>query len=226
VNAWPLAPDILEPELEPWTVEELATGFEIEDALLAGVELEAVRASGGRIARCALSDVRLAGSRLRSLALIDVIARDGDASNADLTGARLKRVVFERTRMTGVTFAEVEVEEVVFRGCRLDLASFRAAKLARVAFEDCVLDEADFYAAELRQVRFERCQIRRADFEQARLTSVDFRSSDLDEPRGELRGAIIDSVQLAGLAPLLAFRLGIKVDDGVERPQERGGRSR
>jgi hypothetical protein len=43
---------------------------------------------------------------------------------------------------------------------------------------------------------------------------VDFRGSEL-EPVGDvsgLRGAIIDPVQLAGLAPLLASAAGILVD--------------
>ena len=211
---WPEAPDIEEAELEPWTATELATGFELEDVLVDGVELGAVRASGGRVARCALVGAGLAGARLRSLALTDVVVREGDFANADLTGARMRRVVFERVRMTGVTFAEMQAEDVLLRGCRLDLASFRAAEIARVAFEDCVLDEADFYGAGLRQVRFAGCRMRRVELEHARLSSVDLRTSDLEDPSGELRGAIIDSVQLAGLAPQLAARLGIKVDDG------------
>jgi uncharacterized protein YjbI with pentapeptide repeats len=211
---WPEAPDIEESELDPWAGGEPANAFVLEDALVDGVALGAMRASGGRVARCAFAGVDLAGSRLRSLTLIDVVVREGDFANADLTGARLKRVAFERVRMTGVTLAETQIEDVVLRGCRLDLASFRAAEIARVVFEDCVLDEADFYAAGLRQVRFAGCQLRRVELEQVRLSSVDLRTSELDDPRGELRGAIIDSVQLAGLAPLLAARLGIKVDDG------------
>ncbi len=210
---WPEAPDIEEAELGAWAGSELATGFEIEDARLDGVELGAVRAAGGRVARCVVSGAGLAGSRLRSLALTDVLVREGDFANADWTGARLRRVVFERARMTGVTLAEIEADDVLFRGCRLDLASFRGAVLARAAFDDCVLDEADFSGATLRQLRFAGSRMRQVELEQARLSSVDFRSAELEAPRGELRGAIIDSVQLAGLAPLLAARLGIKVDD-------------
>jgi uncharacterized protein YjbI with pentapeptide repeats len=123
-------------------------------------------------------------------------------------------VVFDRVRMTGVTLAEIDAQDVLIRGCRLDLASFRAAKLDAVAFEDCVLHEADFYGANLRQVRFTGSQLHRLELEHAQLSSVDLRTSELEDPRGELRGAIIDSVQLAGLAPQLAARLGIKVDDG------------
>jgi uncharacterized protein YjbI with pentapeptide repeats len=64
-------------------------------------------------------------------------------------------------------------------------------------------------------VRFAGCRLLRADFGQAALTRVDFRGSEL-EPVGDvsgLRGAIIDSVQLAGLAPLLARAAGILVDN-------------
>ena len=203
-----------EAEFEAFDGAELANGFVLEDVRLDGVKLGAVRASGGRVAHGALEGVDLAGSRLRSLTLIDVVVREGDFANADLTGARLRRVVFDRVRMTGITLAEMEAEDVLLRGCRLDLASFRAAEIARVAFEDCALDEADFYGAGLRLVRFAGCRLGRVELEQSRLSSVDLRTSDLEDPRGELRGAIIDSVQLAGLAPLLAAKLGIKVDNG------------
>jgi uncharacterized protein YjbI with pentapeptide repeats len=211
---WPVAPDIEEAELDPYGGTELAAGFVLEDVLLDGVAPGAIRAAGGRIARGALVGVELAGSRLRSLSLSDVVVREGDFANVDLTGARLRRVVFERVRMTGITLAETEAEDVVLRGCRLDLAGFRAAQIGRVLVEDCVLDEADFYGAVLRQVRFTGCRMRRIELEQAQLSSVDLRGSEVEDPRGELRGMIIDSVQLAGLAPLLAARLGIKVDDG------------
>jgi uncharacterized protein YjbI with pentapeptide repeats len=211
---WPVAPDIDEAELEPWTDAELARGFVLEDVLLEGVAFGPVRAAGGRVARGALAGVEAAGSRLRSLSMTDVLVREGDFANADLTGARLRRVVFDGVRMTGVALAEIEAEDVLLRGCRLDLAGLRAARIARVAFEDCVLDEADFYGAVLRQVRFTNCRLRGAELEQAQMASVDLRGSELEDVRGELRGTIIDSVQLAGLAPLLAARLGIKVDDG------------
>jgi uncharacterized protein YjbI with pentapeptide repeats len=123
-------------------------------------------------------------------------------------------VAFEGVRMTGATLTEVEAEDVLLRGCRLDLAGFRAAVISRVAFEDCVLDEADFYGATLRHARFTGCRMRRLELEQAQMLAVDLRGSELDDVHGELRGTIIDSVQLAGLAHQLAARLGIKVDDG------------
>jgi len=116
--------------------------------------------------------------------------------------------------MSGLILGLLEADDVVFRNCQLKLVNFGYAKLRHVTFEDCVLDEADFTGATLRDVRFERCQILRADFSHAALTRVDFRGSEL-EPVGDvngLRGAMIDVVQLAGLAPALARAAGILVD--------------
>ena len=117
--------------------------------------------------------------------------------------------------MTGLILGQVEADDVVFRNCQLKLANFGYSKLRHVGFENCVLDEADFTGATLRDVRFTGCQLVRADFSQAALTRVDLRGSEL-EPVGDvggLRGATIDPVQLAGLAPLLARAAGILIDN-------------
>jgi uncharacterized protein YjbI with pentapeptide repeats len=210
-------PDLVEDELGEWAAVPLAPGFAIEEVLIAAAGLGEVRAAGGSIAGSALTAVSAAGSRLRSLALTDVIARDCNASNADWTGARMRRVVFERSRMTGVNLSEVDADDVVFRDCKLDLANLRSARIQRTTFEDCLLDEADFSGATLKHVRFTRSQLRGVDLDGARLAGVDLRTSELDNPRGDLKalhGATIDTVQLAALAHLLAARIGIEVDDG------------
>jgi fluoroquinolone resistance protein len=209
----PAKPDVLDDELVPWVAEPLRGSFEIEDALVEG-ELTNLRAAGGRIARSRLERTALTGSRLRSLALVDVVANAIEASAGDWTAGRLNRVAFDGCRMSGLILGQLEADDVVFRGCQLKLANFGYSKLRHVVFEDCVLDEADFTGATLRDVRFTGCQLLGADFGQAALTRVDFRGSEL-EPVGDvggLRGATIDSVQLAGLAPLLARAAGILVD--------------
>jgi uncharacterized protein YjbI with pentapeptide repeats len=209
------APDVVEEELDEWALQALDDSFLIEDARVSG-ELPDSRAADGAVLRSLLVDVSLGGSRLRSLTLTDVIVRDCDWSNVDVTGARLNRVVFERCRMTGVTFSEIEAQEVVFRGCALNLAMFRAARMFHVEFVDCRLLDADFYSAEIRFTRLSGCSLERAELEQTRLASVDLRGSVLDDLRGDLRalrGATIDTVQLAGLSMLIAAQLGITVED-------------
>jgi uncharacterized protein YjbI with pentapeptide repeats len=210
----PAKPDVLDDELEPWVAEPLSGSFEIEDALVEG-DLANVRAAGGRIARSRLERTALTGSRLRSLALVDVVANGIEASAGDWTGGRLNRVVFDGCRMSGLVLGQLEADDVVFRDCQLKLANFGYSKLRHVVFENCVLDDADFTGATVRDARFTGCQLLRVDFGQAALTRVDLRGSDL-EPVGDvhgLRGATIDAVQLAGLAPLLARAAGIVIDN-------------
>jgi uncharacterized protein YjbI with pentapeptide repeats len=138
-----------------------------------------------------------------------------EASGGDWAGARLRRVVFEGGRLAGLQLVEAEADDVVFRDCRLELATLRGTRVRNAVFERCVLDDADFGEAKLQAVRFEACRLVRADFSGAVLTRVDLRGSELD-PVGDvngLRGAIIDSIQLAGLAPLLARATGLTVSD-------------
>ena len=122
----------------------------------------------------------------------------------------------DRAVLTGSRLRSVALIDVVASGCELSGADWTSARLRRVVFEDCELDEAFLGRGTMRAVRFTGCRLRRADFSGASLARVDLRGSDL-EPAGDvsgLRGAIIDGVQLAGIAGHLAGALGIKVDDG------------
>ena len=210
----PATPDVLDDgDLEPWS-GALEGAFVIEDALVSG-RFEQVRAAGGRIMRSRLDRVGLTSARLRSLSLTDVAAVALEASGADWSGATLRRVEITGSRLGGLQLVEAAAEQVLFRDCRLELATLRGARLRNVRFERCLLDDTDFLGATLQAVGFEACRLLRADFTSATLTRVDLRGSDLD-PAGDvngLRGATIDSVQLAGLAPLLARAAGIKVED-------------
>lgn len=210
-------PDVDAQQLATWEGGRLAAGFEIEDARIdATSDLAGIEATRGRVVHSSLSGVRLAGSRLRSLTMIDVLAAGIDASNCDWTGARLRRVVFEDCRMTGLQAAELAADDVVFRNCRLDLANFRQAAIRHTTFEGCVLDEADFAGASLVDSRCTDSRLRATALHDTRLSRVDLRRSEL-APAGDvlaLRGAIVDSGQLVGLAPQIAQAVGIVVDDG------------
>jgi uncharacterized protein YjbI with pentapeptide repeats len=209
----PSPPDVIDEELEPFA-GALTSQFDIEDALVGGDFSEA-RAAGGSVRRSRLDRAVLTGARLRSLSLVDVIVSGCEASGADWTSARMRRVVFEGSRLSGTLFADAELEDVVFRDCKLTLASFNSARLRECVFEGCELDEAFLGRGTMRAVRFSDCRLRLADFTGASLARVDLRGSEL-EPAGDvagLRGAIIDGVQLAGLAGHLARAAGITVSD-------------
>ena len=157
----PAKPDVIDEDLEPWS-GALASRFVIEDALVAG-DFDEVRAAGGRIVRSRLDRVVLTGARLRSLALIDVVATGCEASGADWSGARLRRVVFDGAGWRAAA------RRGRARGRRLPRLPARAGDLPRrgcatCVFERCVLDEAFLGRGTMQAVRFEGCRLLRADF--------------------------------------------------------------
>ncbi len=117
--------------------------------------------------------------------------------------------------LAGAQIYSAAMRRVTFRDCKLDSVNFRSAMLTDVRFEDCLLRDADFGSATLQRVSFSGSTLERAVFAKATCTKVDLRGATLGISAGfeSLRGVTIDSVQLVGLAPLLAAHLGITVAD-------------
>ena len=114
----------------------------------------------------------------------------------------MRRVVFDGWRLAGLLLADAELTTSSSATASSTLASLNSARLRDVVFEGCELDEAFLGRGTMRAVRFDGCRMLRADFSGASLARVDLRGSELD-PAGDvsgLRGAMIDVVQLAGLA--------------------------
>jgi uncharacterized protein YjbI with pentapeptide repeats len=208
-------PDLVPDRLESVEVVELAAHFELEDVRVCSVSLAEADAGSGRFERVYLKDLDFGESKLRAIKLIDVIAERIDAANGDWGGAQLRRTWFSDARLTGLNFAEARIEEVSFKGCKLDYANFRHSAIKQVSFEDCVLTGVDFQGASLGATRFSDCQLVEADFSKAKLSLVDLRGSELALAGSvlELRGAIIDPLQLMELARPLAQELGITIED-------------
>jgi uncharacterized protein YjbI with pentapeptide repeats len=176
-----------------------------------------VRAAGARFIECAFSGVTLDGVTLRRSRLTDVWMREVRMMAADLAETGWLDAWLSGCALAGVQAFGSSLRRVTFRGCKLDSVNFRDATLTDVLFEDCVLRSADFGGARLTRVRFPGCELERADFTKVACTDVDLRGAALGITAGydSLRGTVIDSVQLVGLAPLLARHLGITVEDGA-----------
>lgn len=150
---------------------------------------------------------------LDKIQMMDVTLQSSDTSAAKCTDGSLIRVLFMKSRMNGLNMSKSTLRDVTFKDCQLSMANFRFTKFLRVRFESCTLAEADFMGAELNQVEFSDCTIDRTVFDQVRVKGMDLRSSTVISLSGwnSLRGATIDSVQLATIAPQIAAELGIRV---------------
>lgn len=208
-------PDLVPEQLREVELETLEAEFDLEGVRLEATVFAAANAGSGRFEQAHLKDVNVEGGKLRGLELIDVRADGVSAANGDWGGATLRRVVFEQARLTGLDLGEARIEEAHFKSCKLDYANFRHATIEFASFEDCVLSNADFQGSQVYATRFAGCQLAAADFSKAELAHVDLRGSELALAGSVLglRGAIVDSLQLIELSPLIAHELGIVVEE-------------
>jgi uncharacterized protein YjbI with pentapeptide repeats len=214
--------DVRPPQITlPLDATSLST-LDIEDtAVFSLIELDGadlLGATGRSVVfdKANLSKLLLTGSDLPELKLTDVRLSKCDLANAALLQGSWKRVEAIDCRMTGVQLGETVVADVRLQQCKLNLANMRFARLTSVLFTECDLRGADFHGATLQNVAFEDCELADAQFAGAKLSNVDLRSSRIAGLKsGEgLSGAIIDSLQLLDLAPLLAASIGLRVEDG------------
>lgn len=159
-------------------------------------------------------------SRLRSCSLTigdaSIDAQDAHFVDVDLSGRRfegLRRVRFERCRLTGADFGDTRLRDVRFVDCALDVTSFRTSTLERVAVVGGRLDEADLSGARCTDVVLDGVDLANVTLTGARLERVDVTEAAIDGVADlrELRGSILSSVQVTTLAPRLARVAGMTV---------------
>ncbi len=191
----------------------LQPGFVYEDEFIADAAFVDQECAGGVFEACRLLRVDLSGTKLRRLRIEHSELENVEASGADWLAARIAQTTIRDSRLLGIQLGDAELREVTFENCRLDMASFRGADASELELRDCVLSECELNGAKIRSSRFSGCDFADADFTQVKLDGVDLRGSRLSIARGysDLRGAIVDGVQLVELAPALAAELGIAI---------------
>lgn len=164
------------------------------------IRLEKVNATEAKLEKTGFSDVEILSCTLIA---------------SSLPESSWRRVFVKESRCSGLQLQTSTLKDVTFSDRKLNLANFRLSKLKDVHFKNCVLDEADFYAALLENVNFTNCSLIKTEFSTSKLMNVDLRTSDLSGILGigSLAGATIDSIQLALLAPQLAYQLKLVVKD-------------
>lgn len=209
-----LTPPIIPAQLVPAGLDELIEGG------LEAVELTDIDAINLSVVALDLDGVviergQFTGAQLMRVQAKDLRIRGSDFSAASLADGGLLRMECRTSRLTGTDFSKTSLHDVTFVGCKLDMANFRFSDVRRVKFIDCTLSETDFLGATLHDVVFGSCQLDKTVFDQAKCKLVDLRGSELAELSGwsALKGAIIDTTQLVGVAPYLARELGLTVRD-------------
>jgi len=200
-------------ELTSAHMSDLVEDNELENAEIIEQDGVGLALPGLQVDGVVFDKVQLTATQFERLNVRDIIMKRSELSSSSFSNSSMNRALFDNCRMTGANFSRSTLHDVTFRGCKLDMANFRFADLRRVHFIECSFVESDFLSAILHDVQFESCTLKKTIFDQVKCKQVDLRSSELLELSGwsSLRGAIIDSVQLAAIAPYLAQELGISI---------------
>lgn len=208
------------PELVMSGPDETLQPFAGYDGLLfEGRSSTRVAAENASFLDCRITDCSVEAADLRRTRFNTCRLEDVRAATVDLSGATLSDVVVSGSRIGALDAHGASLSRLSLRGCRLDFLNLRGAEVAAVAFRDCRIGELELGGATVRGVRFGDCSVGRLDVQAATVDDLDLTGADLDavDGIGSLRGATIDEVQLARLAPALADFLGIRVVPPADR---------
>jgi uncharacterized protein YjbI with pentapeptide repeats len=195
---------------------ELKRDGDYTEVHLQDEEFDDVEVGNSRITESAITGVTFNGGSFGRVRFNDVWVARTRWIGTSWAEAEMLDVTFLDSVLAGVQAYGTKLRRVVIQGCKVDSLNLRGATLQDVEFRECDLSELDLGEATLNGVSFPDSTIRRARFGKATAKNVDFRGArELDVAEGcdSLRGAIIDSGQLAELAPALAHTLGIVVKD-------------
>lgn len=206
------APPRLPAELTPGHLLDLDLGTHVQQRSVHG-EVEAVALDDVEVSAGRLLGLRLIGGRITRCAFTDLEIVDSDLSGVDVPDTRWQRVAVRDSRLAGVSVAgglwdDVTLDDV--RAARLDL---RFATLKRVRFARCDLSELDLTGATLDGVVFEDCRLTEARFPELTVKRAEFTDCDLSAALGvgSLRASSVDAPTLASLAAPMAATLGIRL---------------
>jgi uncharacterized protein YjbI with pentapeptide repeats len=194
---------------------DLTAHGDYDTVLFERLDLDEPSAPSVRFLECALSRVSVTGGKLQRASLRDVWMRDVRLTGTSLTESHWLEVTVLASSLAGTQIYGSTLRKVVFSGCKLDSVNFRGSQLTGVRFDNCVLRDVDFRDAQLTKCTFSGSDLTRTDFGRTRMDQTDLRDAELGIiiDAESLRGAIISSGQLVGLAPAIAQSIGIVVRD-------------
>ena len=192
----------------------LAPDEEYEQVVFADTDFGTLAAGNCHFVECAFNHSTFGKNRMRKCRFTDSSLQDTRFVATDLAETGWQDATLTRCALAGVEAFSSTLRRVTFRDCKLDSVNFRDSTLRDVTFENCLMRDVDFGSARLNRVAFGGCTLG-ADFSKATLARVDLRGAELRITAGyeSLRGARISTVQLIGLAPMLAQHLGLTVED-------------
>ncbi|MBA3019871.1 pentapeptide repeat-containing protein [Propionicimonas sp.] len=213
------------PKLGAVTLGEVRVISADEFTATDGDDLEAIEFSGAsfaevhwdgrrRLDSSRLHEVRINRWRARASTFSDSQLSQLDVVALSAPESGWRDVALIDSRIGSAELHQANLRRVAVTGCKLGYVNLRDADLADLVFTDCVIEDLDLLRAKAKRVSLAGCRIRRLELGHSRLEDFDLRGATFEDVSGleGLRGVTISTDQLFDLAPILAGRLGLKVE--------------
>jgi uncharacterized protein YjbI with pentapeptide repeats len=161
-----------------------------------------------------LESVTLTDTGLRGARFVDAMVRSSFATSLVAARSTWRRVQLDSPRWGSAELFDSEFESVHLRGGKIDFLNLRGAKLTDVLIEGAQITELDLAGFEGKRVAIRNCRIDTLDLTRATSLDVDLRDSSFSRVVGieGMRGTILNELQLAEFAPVLADLIGIRIE--------------
>ena len=159
--------------------------------------------SGHTFEECSFQKCDFKGLDLSSIRFISCAFTSCDLSNIKLSGSRFRETVFERSKLLGIQWSQLQdLINPSFSECNLDYCGFVSLKLKKTRFFKCSVREADFSQADLSECDFSDSDFLKARFHGTTLVKADFRGALnylIDPLTNKVKGARFSMPEALGL---------------------------
>lgn len=186
---------------------------ELTDSVFDHETVEVVTGEFLSVGGCRFDHTVFKDCRFHKSQFSDVLFSHCDLSNIRLTGCGFHRVEFIGCKLTGTDLSDSIFNQVVFNGCRAEYLNLSEGKLRHLSLVDSLLRGAAFDRCQLTETEFLGCNLTEAEFHRTPLKGIDLSTCDItgirvgSVPAGELRGAVVNSLQALELARLLGIQI-------------------
>jgi uncharacterized protein YjbI with pentapeptide repeats len=179
-----------------------------------GGDVSEVDLSGASFMECVLDGLTLTDTGLRGARFVDTRLSASFATSLVAARSTWRRVRIESPRWGSAELFDAGLESVTIAGGKIDFLNLRGAKLTDVLIEDAQITELDLASFTGTRVAVRNCRIDTLDMTRATCVDVDLRDTSFSRVIGieGMRGTILNEVQLAEFAPVMAGLLGIRIE--------------
>jgi uncharacterized protein YjbI with pentapeptide repeats len=179
-----------------------------------GGDLSGADLAGASFMECVLDGLTLTDAGLRGARFVDTRISASFATSLLAARSTWRRVQVDLPRWGSAELFDAGLESVTIYGGKIDFLNLRGAKLTDVVIEDAQVTELDLAGFTGTRVAVRNCRIGTLDLTRATCVDVDLRDTSFSRVVGieGMRGTILNDVQLAEFAPVMAALLGIRIE--------------